>query len=541
VGKDYLRDTIGQGVAVIDVDDDGRFDLVFPQGMTGDGSASDDDGRDLLYLNLGHDSGHDSGDQLGDGQGGRFEEQGRERGLDARGYGFGALAFDQDGDGDEDLFITNLGPDVLYRNDGGSFTQVTDRHPGLAGPAEEWSVGAAAGDVDGDGDLDLYVARYCAQDLADLDAQGPTMFMGCLVPRGPIGLPAQADRFYRNDDGRLVEHTDAAGLADVDASYGFQPAFTDVDADGDLDLYVTNDSVFNFLFMNDGAGHFSESALRAGVACGRRGQMEAGMGLAVADVDGDGLPELHVTNFSNQDNSFYRNQTTAPDDPWFLEAGELAGVSRPSWFRLAWGTSFADFDADGHQDLFVANGHIYHHVEGCAPERITYRQPNHLFRGDGMRFTDVSESAGGPFTAAASHRGSAVVDVDGDGDLDLVVNRLDERPLLAINVSPVPGHHLVLDVRRRLVAGGPLVRAVGVAARLTAGSFHASRELQAGSSFLGTEDPRLVFGLGAATAVDRLVLRVPGGAPVTLHDLPVDALVRVVLEPDGTASWSRED
>lgn len=518
-GKRYLRDTVGQGVAVFDLDGDGRMELLFPQGQ-----AQGEDGRDLLYLNTGE----------------GLTERGLELGFDSYGYSFGALAFDYDSDGDEDVFITRLGADQLFANDGGRLRDVTAEHPGLAGPAQEWSSGAAAGDVDGDGDLDLYVARYCAQDYAALDAQGLIPLMGCLVPAGPGGLPPQADRFFRNTGApnwRLEPHTEAAGFAAPEASYGFQPTFTDVDDDGDLDLYVTNDSVFNFLFMNDGDGRFVESALRAGVACGKRGQMEAGMGLTVSDLDGDGLPELHVTNFSNQSNSLYHNETRTPDEPWFEELSDAMGTGRPSWFHLAWGTNFADFDADGSVDLFVANGHVFHQVEGCAPERIAYRQPNQVFRGQGARFEDWSARAGAVITGRASHRGSASVDLDQDGDLDLVINRLDEPPVLALNESPAPGHWIMLDVRRRLVPGGALVLATGAKLHLSAGELRASRELYRGSSFLSCEDPRLHFGLGEHTRVDQLRLALPGLAPATLSDLPVDQLLRVIIEADGSARW----
>ena len=533
VGKLYLRDTIGAGIAVLDADGDGRLDLYFPQGT--DGTPEGGDSADRLYLNRGD---------------GTLEERGAELGLADRGYGFGALAFDFDADGDDDLLLTRLGTNVLFRNDAGHFVDVTAEHPGLAGDEHEWGTGASAGDVDGDGDLDLYVANYCAQDLAHLDERGLCLFMNCRVPCGPNGLPPQADHFYRNSgapDWRLAEATAGTGLDAVEPSYGFQPSFVDVDDDGDLDLYVTNDSVFNFLFVNDGSGAFEEFALPAGVACSRRGQMEAGMGLAVADLDGDGLPEFHVTNFSNQSNSLYRNLTTDADLPWFEEVGEELGCGRPSWFRLAWGTSFGDFDADGRLDLFVANGHIYHHVTGCAPERVVYRQENDLFRGgDDGRFEQWAARAGAPFTQTASHRGSVMVDLDDDGRLDLVVNRLDEAPLLAHNDSPEHGHWITLDVRRQEWPERAASRAVGVRAVVTAGGRRFVRDLVCGSSFLGTEDPRLHFGLGQSvvsgggpgsggpgptTTIDDLTLRLPGRAPVSLGPLPVDRIVQVRLGP----------
>jgi hypothetical protein len=524
-GKFYLRDTIGQGIAVLDVDGDGLLDLYFPQGT--DGSADGGDSANLLYLNRGD---------------GTWVERGESWNVDDESYSFGALAFDMDADGDEDLLITNLGPNRLLRNDGTRFTDVTAEHAGL-GEVGEWSTGAAAGDVDGDGDLDLYLANYVEQDLAFLDDKGLCMFMGCRVPCGPNGLPPQADRFFLNSgapDFRFVESTAAAGLADVEMSYGFQPTFLDLDDDGDLDLYVTNDSVYNFLFVNDGTGHFTETALIAGAACGRMGQLEAGMGLASGHADDDALPELYVTNFSNQSNSFYSNLSTAPDEPWFDESAELLGCGRATWFRLAWGTSFGDFDNDGRLDLFAANGHIYHHVTDCAPDRIIYAQENDLFRGTEGGYVDWAERAGPAFAVAASHRGSVVLDLEGDGDLDLVINRLDDVPLVARNESPSQGHWLAIEVRRRSIAGGPASLALGARVTVSAGGRTHRRDVIAGSSFLSTESPRVHIGLGAATRVEQLQVRLPGQAAASLEDLPVDRLLRVVFEPDGTLTLTPE-
>lgn len=525
-GKRFLRDTIGQGIAVLDADGDGRLDLYFPQGRDGTDDGGDSGNR--LYLNQGD---------------GRWLERGAALGVADESYSFGALAFDYDNDGDEDLLVTNLGPNRLLRNDGDGFTDVTDQHPGLAGSADldEWSTGACAGDVDGDGDLDLYLANYVEQDIAALKQQKLCMFMGCRVPCGPNGLRPQADHFYRNTgppDYRFVAAGDEAGFADVEVSYGFQPTFLDLDDDGDLDLYVTNDSVFNFLFINDGAGHFSETALLAGAACGRMGQMEAGMGLATGHPDGDALPELYVTNFSSQSNSFYSNQTGAADEPWFEETSELTGCGRPTWFRLAWGTTFGDFDNDGRLDLFAANGHIYHHVTDCAPDRIVYEQQNDLFRGTTGGFVDWAAQAGPAFSSTASHRGAVALDFDGDGDLDLVINRLDDIPLVALNATREPGHWLTIEVRRRDSPGAPARLALGARVGVHAGGVEHYRDILAGSSFLCTESPRVHLGLGAADVLTNLTVRLPG-RPVARLDagvqqLPVDTLLFVVVEPDGT-------
>ena len=528
VGKRFLRDTIGQGIAVLDANSDGRLDLYFAQGT--DGTDDSGDSANRLYLN--------QGDM-------RWAEQGAAYGVADTSYSFGALAFDYDNDGDEDLLISNLGPNRLLRNDGGRFTDVTAQHPGLAGDESEWSTGASAGDVDGDGDLDLYLANYVEQDIAALEARSLCMFMGCKVPCGPNGLVPQADHFFRNDGAplfQLLEASAEAGFADIEPSYGFQPTFLDLDDDGDLDLYVTNDSVFNAMFINDGAGTFAETALVAGAACGRMGQLEAGMGLATGHPNGSSLPDLYVTNFSSQSNSYYSNQTDTADEPWFDEVSELLGCGRPTWFRLAWGTSFGDFDNDGLLDLFAANGHIYHHVTDCAPDRIVYEQENDLFRGTEGGFVDWAAKSGPAFASASSHRGAVTLDIEGDGDLDLVINRLDDRPLLALNTSPEQGHWLALEIRRRDTADATPTLAVGAQVTVHTDAGSHCRDVLAGSSFLCTESPRVHFGLGSADAVTSLSIRLPGRPASQLGALPVDKLLFVIVEPDGTLSWqARED
>ncbi|MCB9896656.1 MAG: CRTAC1 family protein [Planctomycetes bacterium] len=523
--KFYLRDTIGQGIAVLDADGDGRMDLYFPQGR--DGTPDGGDSRNRLYRNR--------GDRT-------FAEEGAVRGVDDPSYSYGALAFDVDVDGDTDLYVTNLGPNVLFRNDGARFVDATAAHPGLAGGAIDWSTGAAAGDVDADGDLDLYVANYCEQDLPSLDQRGLCHLMACEVPCGPRTLPAQADLFFENagaPDYTLRPALAAAGLADVSTSYGFQPAFTDIDDDGDLDLYVTNDSMFNFLFVNDGNGHFREAALPAGVACGRAGVMEAGMGLAVAQIDDDPLPELFVTNFSIQSHTLYRNLTTAADAPWFDDVTGPAGIGRPTWFPLGWGCQIADLDDDGHADVFASNGHIYPQVDACKPDLVVYRQHCNLFLGtdDPFAFVDRTGLTGPAFAEAGPHRAAVAADLDDDGDLDLVVSRMDETPILAWNAPRDGGHWLSLRVERVPAEGAPAALAVGARVTLATGARRFTRDVSAGGGFLSSDDPRLHFGLGPATRVERIELRLPGGERREVaRDVEVDRHLRLRVEADGSVT-----
>jgi hypothetical protein len=530
-GKVFLLDCIGKGLAVLDFDGDGRLDLYFPQGR-GPGAqdpsaAGSPDSRNVLYRNLGQR---------------RFERVPDAAGADDDGYGFGALAFDADGDGDDDLLATSYGPNRLYRNDGGRFADVSGHSPDLVGPPEFWSTGAAAADVDGDGDLDVYLANYLEHDGPALEARGPCRFMGCLVPCGPLGLTPQADRFLRNEDGRFVDATDEAGFGEVSDSFGFQPVFTDVDDDGDLDLYVTNDSRANSLFLADGAGadgdgargHFTEDGLVVGAAVGRQGNLEAGMGVAAGDLSGDLLPEIHVTNFSNQFNSLYVNESVA-GLPWFDERSEAVGLGRPTWLLLSWGCQFLDADQDGWVDVVVANGHVYPQVDACEPDQVVYRQPNSLFRrmpGDALTFEDLGAAAGAPFARPGPHRGSVAAELDGDGALDLVVTRLDEPPLLAFNESPGRGASLLVTLEHRVSDDAPWTLAVGARATVPIDEHEhehdrvLTREVRRGGSFLCTEDPRLHFGLGEADAVT-LELRWPDGGRQMLEDVPTGIAIRV--------------
>ena len=510
-GKSYLLDCIGQGVCAADIDNDGQLDLYFPQGR-GDG-----DSQNILYRNL--------GDRV-------FEATENARGANDDSYSFGALAFDFDNDGDLDLLSTNFGKNRLYRNKGGTFTDISTDHPDLAGKPEDWSTGAAAADVDKDGDLDVYIANYYLHDGPALDQKGACRFMGCSVPCGPRGLKAQADSFLRNTgapDWALVGDADGAGLKGVRNAYAFQPVFTDVDNDGDPDLYVANDSVQNYLFLNDGNGHFSEEAVLAGVGHGDAGNPEAGMGVSVADVDGDRLPEIHVTNFSTQSNSFYRN-LSGDDLVWFSEDAHQVNLGYATFFLLSWGCTMADFDCDGYIDVFSANGHVFPQVDDCPPEHIIYKQANSLFAGipgDEIRFEDLGSKAGQPFEKPAGHRGSAAADFDNDGALDLVVVRLDEKPLMAWNDSRSRGHWLMLTIETPGASTDSWRTDIGARAIIATADRTWTREVIAGSSFLSTEDPRIHFGLGPAEKAETLIVRFSNGNEQRWENVVANSHLRV--------------
>jgi len=512
--KRFMLECVGAGMALFDVEEDGDLDLYLVQA-----GVLDERGAPL--------PGERSGDTLALNDGsGRFREYVSGQPTDAggaalqlgTGFGFGATAGDLDDDGDEDLLVTNLGLNELLLDVGGVLQRCDDAR-GLAGGADEWSTGAAFGDVDGDGDLDAYVANYLAHDLGHPLLSGrPCRWLGCEVPCGPQGLTAQRDHLYLNDGGRFRD-VSASALAQARPTYAFQPVFSDLDQDGDLDIFVAVDSQPNTLWVNqgpaeDGQPRFVDQALRSGLALSDTGKEQAGMGLAVGDVDGDLRFDLVMTNFSREPNAFYRN-ASEPDFGllFFDEAGRM-GLGRPSYLDLGWGVTLFDADLDGDRDLFVANGHVYPQVDGCGISQVSFAQADKLFvmQADGRFTTSASEPLPGVASVRAS-RGAASGDLDGDGDVDLVVGTLDGPTVVLENVSPRVGTWVQLDLQ-------PSAASVGARVLVTAGGRQQLAEVRRGSSFLGCEPRAVHFGL--PPGAERCTVRVDwlDGRQETWNDVP---------------------
>ena len=495
--KRFMIECVGTGIGLLDADGDGDLDLYCLQGgaVGADGRWTPADGGDRLYLNDGaaHFSaapGCDSG----------------------RGFAFGVSAADVDGDEDVDLFLADLGPNRLLLNDGAAHLQPAPEAGGAAGAPRDWSMSGAFGDPDGDGDLDLYVANYLDHDPAHpMIASGrPCRWLGCEVPCGPKGLSPQPDRFYLNDGaGRFSDASAACGFAAAAPAYAFQAAWTDVDDDGRLDLFVANDSMPAYLFRNlePAAGaplRFEELGLRAGCALSDIGKELAGMGVAVGDLDGDQALDLVMTNFSQEQNAVFHNESHAGSPAFFDEAGK-SGLGWPSFFDLGWGASLLDADLDGDLDLLVANGHVYPQVDGCGISQTTYEQRIRCYEQTAPgRFRDATDGAGAALQRVAAHRGCAAGDLDGDGRTDLVVAVLDGPPRLLLNATRCAGR-----MARILLL--PPAHAVGARVTLTDGTRTWSGEARAGSSFLSAEDPAaLVVGVPAEAALTARV-RWPDG------------------------------
>lgn len=441
---------------------------------------------------------------------GTFEDVTEAAGVGDDGWGCGVAVGDIDGDGDPDLFVSNFGPDVLYVNRGdGTFARAKDP-PGIDG----WSTGAVFFDADGDGDEDLYVAAYIDCTLDDVLRAKPTLdWHGVKVMLGPFGLEGKRNAYFENaGGGKFVEATAKAGLVDVGAYFSFGVMALDLDGDRDLDLYVANDSNPNYLYRNEGGGKFKEIGLWSGAALDRNGAAQAGMGVAAGDYDDDFDPDIFVTNFAQDSSTLYRNEGKC----LFEDVSERAGVKGPTYAPLSWGTAFADFDLDGGLDLYIANGHIYPQADSVPEAATTCAQTNLLLanRGDG-RFTDASRDAGPGLAVTLSSRGVAAGDVDNDGDIDLVVSNIDAPPTVLRNDTARRGRWLTVDA--------PGARKVVV----EAGGRRWVRDAVAGGSYLSASDPRFHFGLGPVGKIDRVTVTWPDGAEQEIADAALDRLLRV--------------
>ena len=411
--KLWIRETTGSGAALLDYDRDGDLDVYLVQGMSWEQAERGAPGPpDRFYRNDG---------------GWRFTDVTEAARLGDTDWGGGVAVGDVDGDGWPDLFVANDGPDRLYRNRGdGSFEDWTARS-GLSDL--RWNTSAAFGDIDRDGDLDLYVCAYIEFDPDFIRSLDPKFcrWKDLLVMCGPNGLPAIPDRLYRNlGGGRFEDVTQAAGVDQPDGK-GLGVIFFDADADGDQDLYVANDSTPNHLFRNDGRGRFEEDALLAGVALSEGGRAQAGMGADSGDLDADGDLDLVVTNFQDDYTTLYRND----GEGHYTDVSELWGLALLTREYLSWGVRLADFDLDGDLDLFQVSGHVYPQVEGTAVGE-SYRQRAQLLLQQGGRFHEL-EASGSALAEPRSGRGAAFGDLDGDGDTDIVINVMDGPAVLLRN------------------------------------------------------------------------------------------------------------
>lgn len=488
----------------------------------------DYDGDGILDLYLVNGSDYERGPDRGEPNqlyrglgGGAFEDVTARAGVGHRGWGYGVAVGDMDNDGDPDIYVTNLGPNVLYRNDGdGTFTDITQ----AAGVGDErWGTSAAFFDMELDGDLDLYVGNYMESDPRKVPRKGESIncgFKGVDVACGPKEQPPMQDVLYRNDgNSRFTDVTVPAGISLETPRFSLGVVVADYDNDGLQDIYVANDSVQNSLWKNRGDGSFVDNGVVTMSAVNGDGVPQAGMGTDMADLNGDGWMDIVVTNFSHDLNTVYANVA----GKYFTDDSSRFGMSATGMV-LSWGVGFEDFDLDGDLDLFIANGHVYPEVDS-AELGTPYEQANHLFvnRGDG-RLIESHAEAGPGFQVVRSFRGAAFADYDEDGDVDILVTAIDDRALLLNNSAPGDRHWLQVSLEgRRSNRDG-----VGARVTVTSGGRRQIGERKGGGSYLSANSPRLHFGVGQAPRIDRVEVRWPSGIVDVFEDLAANQVLNVI-------------
>jgi hypothetical protein len=493
-----MVETFGSGLAWIDYDNDGYADLFFVNAAPGTSNALYHNNKDGTFTDVTAAAG-----VAGNGAG---------KGV----YKMGAAVGDYDNDDDLDLYVTSFGPNVLYRNNGnGTFTDVT-AGAGVAGGATEWSTSAGFFDYDRDGNLDLYVVNYLDYRLTDnpycgLRKEGHRMY--CL----PTLFDGMANRlFHNNGDGTFADVSKKAGIANP-AGKGLGVVFCDVDRDGDTDVYVANDMVRNFLYRNNGEGTFVDVAYGAGVGFDINGKPQAGMGVDCGDYDGNGFPDLFVTNFSEELNTLYENAGNGTFEDVTTNAGLGSGFG-----PLGFGTKMYDVDNDGDLDLHVTNGHVIDNIKLYQPN-LTYAQKDLLYENVGGKFRDITAQSGPALQADRVGRGLAVADFDNDGDLDVAISSAGRAPALLRNEGGGAGNWLL--IRARAKKGNTF--GMGATFRVETPAGVQVREVNNAASYLSANDVRLHVGVGAAKVVPRIEITWPSGAKQTLTNVAANQILDV--------------
>ena len=515
--KDFLVETNGSGVCLIDFDNDGWLDIYLVNGATFDSLDGKEEPPHAALFHNNHD--------------GTFTEVAQKAGVANDRWGYGCSVADYDNDGWPDLFVGNYGKNRLYHNNhDGTFTDVAEKAGVQLG---NWSTGSAWGDYDGDGLLDLYVTGYVHLDRENLPIGGSKamnyafcQYRGVLVNCGPRGLPGEADHlFHNNGDGTFTDVTVKAGVQDKQPYYGFTAIFVSLKANGRPDLVVGNDSEPNYFYINKGDGTFEDDSYSSGFALNDDGREIASMGIAAGDYENNGRVDFLITDFSDDYKVLYRND----DNNSFSDVSYKVGIARTTIPFVGWGDGFLDYDNDGWLDLFMVNGHAYPQVDQHNWGTSFAERPL-LFHnipdpeGKGRRFEYVPPVRGTGLAKIMPARGAAFGDLFNDGKIDVVINPIDGPPVLLRNVNP--DHHHWVEVQ---LVGGPKGPrdATCATAFLTANGMRQRQDVLASGSYISSNDRRLHFGLGDATDAGSLEIHWPSGEKETVKLPDVDRIYTV--------------
>jgi hypothetical protein len=522
--KNYIIETTACTAAIFDYDNDGKPDIYLLNGSTIEAQlGKEKPQRSALYRNLGN---------------WKFEDVTDKAGVANERWGMGVAVADYDNDGFADLFVGNYGTSRLYRNNGnGTFTDVA---PKIGLDIKGWSTGASFGDYDKDGRLDIFVPLYLEYDLANLPPSPADVgkeagvgknfcqFRGQPVMCGPRGLKGAKDKLFRQKaDGTFEEVGAQAGVTDEGNYYGFASVWVDVNDDRNLDLLVVNDSTPKQLYINKGNGTFEEVGYPSGIALNENGREQAGMGLAVGDYDNDGRVDFHITNFSDDSNVLYRNDSDAN----FTDVTFQAGLGETTIPFLGWGTSFLDYDNDGWKDILVANGHVYPAVDNSqwgtsfAQQLLLFKNAKSASNSQ-IRFERIAAAPNTGLAEAFPARGMAIADLDSDGRQDVIVANIDAQPTVLRNVSEGKNNWLAIkligDVSKKTPKDG-----IGSIVFVTTegGKFRQRHDMTSGAGYASQNDQTIHVGLGSSTKIDALEVIWANGQTESFQADKVNTLV----------------
>lgn len=520
--KDYIIETKGSGVCLLDYDNDGWLDIYVVNGSTVDALSGKEAPPHAALFHNNHD--------------GTFTDVSEKAGITNGRWGFGCGVADYDNDGWPDLYVSNFGKNRLYHNNhDGTFTDVAEKAGVTLG---NWSTGVTWGDYDGDGRLDLFVAGYLHWDWNNPPAKGGEggssnsfcTFRGEPTACGPRGLKGEPDHlFHNNGDGTFTDVSDKAGVADKPGYYGLGAVFVDINNDGKPDLLVGNDSTPNYLYLNKGDGTFEDVSYASGYALNEAGRETASMGIAVGDIENKGMLDVFNTTFSDDYKPLYRNE----GDANFTDISYHIGLGEVTVPFLSWGDAFMDYDNDGWKDLLMSDGHVYPQADKYNWGTSWKQRPMLFHNLLGKGFENVPAVEGTGLADVIAGRGMAVGDLFNDGKLDAVINVMDGHPVLLRDVSADHNHWLELRLVTGRAAPNPKTvhDAVGATVYVTANGMKQRQDVISGGSYLSSNDPRPHFGLGQATKIDEIEIHWPDGE---VEHVTAPGIDRIVTFTEGS-------